>query len=104
MSTVIDDLVTDLEEEAQNRFQLYEKLAARVERTGHQQAAKLVRAIVLSEKGRLGLYRKCLTSLDENVDTFDYYVCPRCGLVLGEDTFERCLLCDTPGEQFVKVS
>ncbi len=104
MSAAIDTLVTDLEEEAQKRFQLYEKLAERIGRTGHPQAAKLFRAIILSEKGRLGLYRKCLTSLDENVDTFDYYVCPRCGLVLGEDTFERCLLCDTPGDQFIKVS
>jgi rubrerythrin len=104
MSTVLDTLVTDLEEEAEHRFQLYERFAERASRIGHKQAAKLLRAIVLSEKGRLGLYRRCLTSLDEGVDVFDYYVCPRCGLVLGEDTFERCLLCNTPGSQFIEVS
>ncbi len=104
MSTTIDNLVTDIEEEAQNRFRHYEKLAEQVGRTSHKQAAKLLRAIILSEKGRLGLYRRCLTSLDESADAFDYYVCPRCGLVLGEETFERCLLCDTPGDQFIKIS
>ncbi len=104
MSTAIDNLVTDIEEEAQNRFRLYEKFVQRAGPAGRKQTAKLLRAIILSEKCRLGLYRRCLTSLDENADAFDYYVGPHCGLVLGEDAFERCLLCDTPGNQFIKIS
>jgi len=104
MSAIVDHLVIDLEEEAQNRFQRYEEFAEQIGQTGHKQAAKLLRAIILSEKGRLGLYRRCLTSLDDSVDAYDYYVCPHCGLVVGEEASECCLLCDTPGSQFIKIS
>ncbi len=104
MSTAIDDLAADLKEEARTRFRRYEEFAEEAGQTGHAQAAKLIRAIIFSEKARLKRYRECLTLLDDNNQVFDYYVCPNCGLVLAEAAPECCLLCDTPGGQFVRIS
>ncbi|HSB03510.1 MAG TPA: hypothetical protein VLE49_22855 [Anaerolineales bacterium] len=104
MSTAIDDLVADIREEARSRFRRYEEFAEQAGQMGYEQAAKLIRAITLSEKARLNLYRECLTSVAGSSQTFDYYICPNCGLVLAENAPECCLLCDTPGDQFVRIS
>jgi rubrerythrin len=104
MSTAIDDLVADIREEARNRFRRYEEFAKEAGQMGYEQAAKLIRAIIRSEKARLNLYRQCLTSEADGSQVFDYYVCPHCGLVLAAEAPERCLLCDTPGDQFIRIS
>lgn len=104
MSTAIDDLLADIREESRNRFRRYDEFAEEAGQMGYKQAAKLIRAIILSEKARLNRYRQCFTSLDDSGQVFDYYVCPDCGLVLAEAAPERCLLCDTPGDQFTKVN
>ena len=104
MSTAIDDLVADIREESRNRFRRYEEFAEQAGQMGYEQAAKLIRAIIFSEKARINRYRQCFTSLDDSSQTFDYYICPNCGLVLAESAPECCLLCDTPGDQFVRIS
>lgn len=104
MSTATDNLMTSIEEEAQIRFHRYGEFVNQAEKSGHKQAAKLLRTIITSEKARLNLYRKCLTSLEVGIDAYDYYVCPKCGFVLGESAPEQCLLCDTPGDQFIRIS
>ena len=71
---------------------------------GYGQTPKLIRASILSEKARLNLYRRCLTSLGDSGQGFDYYICPHCGLVLAEAAPDTCLLCDTPGDQFTRIS
>jgi rubrerythrin len=104
MFTTIDDLMTVIGEEAQIRFHRYREFVNQAEKLGHRQVAKLLRTIIASEKGRLNLYHKCLTSLDDSMDVYDYYVCPKCGLALAENAPERCLLCETPGDQFIRIS
>src|SRR5512139_570190 len=103
MSTAIDKLVADIREESRNRFRCYEEFAEQAGQMGYGQAAKLIRAIIFSEEARLKLYRQCLTSEADGSQIFDYYVCPNCGLVLAEAAPECCVLCDTPGDQFVKI-
>ena len=103
MSTAIDDLIADMREEARNRFRRYEEFAEQAGQMGYGQAAKLIRAIIFSEKARLNRYRQCFDLLDDSGQVFDYYVCPNCGLVLAEVAPERCLLCDAPGDQFVRI-
>ncbi len=104
MSSAIDELIADIREEARSRFRRYGELAEQAGQMGYGQAAKLIRAIIRSEKARLKLYRQCLTSAAEDGQIFDYYVCPHCGLVLAENPPETCVLCDTPGSQFTRVS
>ncbi|HET9910586.1 MAG TPA: hypothetical protein VFQ13_01790 [Anaerolineales bacterium] len=104
MSTAIDKLVADIREESRNRFRCYEEFAEQAGQMGYGQAAKLIRAIIFSEKARLNRYRMCFSLLGDSSQVFDYYICPDCGLVLAEAAPERCLLCDTPGDQFVRIA
>jgi rubrerythrin len=103
MSTAIDELVADIREESRNRFRRYEEFSEQTRQMGYRQAAKLIRAIIFSEKARLNRYHQCFGLLDDSGQIFDYYVCPNCGLVLAEAAPECCLLCDTPGDQFVRI-
>ena len=102
MSTFIDDLVTALGEEAQAHHARYIDLARRAEEMKYPQVAKFFRAIVAAETARVGLYRECLAGCQ--TETYDYYICPKCGVAVTEAAPEKCPLCDTPGTQFERIS
>jgi rubrerythrin len=104
MSMSIDALVTALGEEALAHHERYTELANRAEEMGQPQTAKLLRAIVAAETARVGLYRKALTSPGHQTETYDYYICPKCGVAVTEAAPEKCPLCDTPGSQFERIS
>ena len=101
MSTTIDVLVTALEEEAQAHHGRYLELAKRAEEMAFPQAAKLLRAIVAAETARVRLYRESLAGCQ--TETHDYYICPECGVAVGEEVPEKCPLCDTQGTQFDRI-
>ena len=103
MSTFIDQLVTALAEEAQVHHSRYLDLAKYAEAEAQPQIAKFFRAIVAAETARVNLYRASLMS-NCLMETYDYYVCPKCGVALGGEPPEKCPLCETPGSQFERIS
>ncbi len=104
MSAPIDELVTALDAEAQAHHGRYMELAARAGDMGYPQAAKLLRAIVSAETARLGLYRHSLTELGSSAATYDYCICPKCGLAMTEAPPNQCPLCQTPGTSFDRIT
>ena len=103
MSTFIEELVMALDEEAQTHHDHYLEFAKRAEEGAYPQIAKFFRAMVVAETARVNLYRECLTS-SKSVETYDYYICPKCGVALAGDVLDKCPLCETPGSQFERIS
>ncbi len=54
------------------------------------------------EKIHAALYSKALENLGKN-EELDYYVCPVCGNTVEKAAPERCPICGTPGNKFLKI-
>ena len=104
MSTRTDEFASAVREEFRLHHERYQTFAQRAEEKGHSQVAKLFRAIIAAEKARLDLYCKSLADASIQFDTYDYYICPKCGLALTTSAPDECSLCHTPGTQFERIS
>jgi len=56
------------------------------------------------EKVHEDLFRQALTSLAEQPELFDYYVCPVCGYTHAGSAPDRCPVCGAPASRFEKTS
>ncbi len=104
MSTGTDEFVKVVREQVHLHHDRYTEFAHRAEEKGYAQVAKLFRAIIAAEKARLELYCKSLADPRIQFDTYDYYVCPKCGVALTLSAPNECPLCHTPGTQFERIS
>lgn len=58
---------------------------------------KAMQAEIVHEK----LYREMITDLQKG-GTFDYYLCPVCGYIEKGSAPDKCPICGTPKERFIK--
>lgn len=49
------------------------------------------------------LFRHALSTLGEQPELFDYYVCPVCGYTHAGSAPERCPVCGAPGSRFERI-
>lgn len=56
------------------------------------------------EKTHEGLYREMLAALQAGEDPFEYYVCPVCGHTHKRGAPDRCPVCGTAGDKFIRIA
>jgi rubrerythrin len=54
------------------------------------------------EKIHAALYQKAMENLGKN-EVLDYYVCPVCGNTVEKSVPEKCPICGSPGNKFIKI-
>ncbi len=104
MSTGTTEFASAVREEADVHYERYQAFAQQAEEKGYSQVAKLFRAIIAAERARLELYCKSLADPRIQFDTYDYYVCPKCGVALTLSAPNECPLCHTAGTQFERIT
>ena len=55
------------------------------------------------ERVHAGLYHSMMESLDTSKESYDYYVCPVCGMTVEREPPEICPVCGAKGELFKKI-
>ncbi len=98
-----DDWVVLVGDEARVHQSHYEEIAKKAEEMDRHTVAKFLRAVNAAETARVKLYLKHLANL-KPVETYDYYVCPQCGVALTVAPPKECPLCLTPGLQFDRIA
>lgn len=54
------------------------------------------------EEIHAGLFQQALDNLDKPEDV-DYWICPVCGNTVEDTAPDRCPICNTPGERFLRI-
>jgi rubrerythrin len=54
------------------------------------------------EKIHAALYQKAMEHLG-NIEVLDYYVCPVCGNTVEKSVPDKCPICGSPGNKFIKI-
>jgi rubrerythrin len=100
MSDQLEQIVEEFFVKLQTSAQAGEK-AEKLEAAGFPNAARLFRAIAVSERVRTERFRSGMphhARLEE-----DYYVCPHCGLIYIPEPPQACPVDETPEANFIKV-
>jgi len=82
---------------------MYPKMIAEAEEEGFKKAQRGFDHANQVEEIHAGLFQRALDSLGEELEPFDYYVCPVCGNTFESEAPEVCPICRTPGERFMRV-
>lgn len=82
---------------------MYPGMIADAQEEGFKKAERSFDYANQVEEIHAGLFQKALDTLGEDVEDFDYYVCPVCGNTVEGPPTERCPICGTPADKFVKV-
>lgn len=103
VGTTTENLKTAIEGESYEVVSMYPDMINDAEAAGEKKAARSFRWAYEVEKVHEGLYRKALENLEKGLDSLDYYVCPFCGYTHEGPMEDKCPVCNTPGEKFLKV-
>ena len=68
----------------------------------HKKAKKSFRWAQKVEVIHEEIYKEALSKLDEEEESFDYYVCPKCGHTHPRNRPDMCPVCGAPGEDYIK--
>lgn len=82
---------------------MYPRMIAEAEEEGFKKAERSFDYANQVEEIHAGLFQRALDSLGEELEPFDYYVCPVCGNTFESEAPEVCPICRTPGERFMRV-
>lgn len=101
MSKPVDQIITEFCDtfHAGARFA---EFVSSAEAEGYPQIAKMFRAVVVSEDVREQMLRKFLPNKVEH--TWDYFVCPHCGLIYESYPPDPCPVDETPAASFLHIS
>ncbi len=103
MPATIDGLVKALGEEAQVHQGRYLEFAKDAQDAGYVQVSKFFHAMIAAETARVNLYREYLTDLSNQRQTFEFFICPKCGVAITVSAPDECPLCQTQGAQFKRI-
>ncbi len=95
-----DTLLDAFFKERQPRQSL-DAFVAQAEAAGERQLAKIMRAVIASDRYREKLMRKGFPTHAHGAE--DFYVCPYCGLVYDSEPPEHCVVDETPAAQFEHI-
>jgi rubrerythrin len=82
---------------------MYPGMIADAEEEGFKKARRSFDYANRVEEIHAGLFQTALDSLGQEVGAFDYLVCPVCGYTLKGEAPERCPICGTPGDRFMRI-
>lgn len=82
---------------------MYPAMIAQAEEEGFKKAQRSFDYANQVEEIHATLFQRALDALGEEVEAFDYYVCPVCGNTAESEAPEVCPICRTPGDRFMRV-
>lgn len=100
ISTTVDHLKDAVSGETHEYQDMYPDFIKEAEAAGNKAAVRSFTYAMKAEEVHARLYKEALENLDQAEEVF-YYLCPVCGNI---ETFvpDRCSICGTPGDKFIK--
>ena len=83
--------------------EMYPEMIATAKAEGAKDAERSFNYANAVEEYHAKLYHGMLESLEENRESYPYYVCPVCGMTVEREAPERCPVCGVKGSMFKKI-
>jgi rubrerythrin len=99
-----ENLQTALAGEEYERDVMYPQFIREAEAQQQTAALRTFRNALAAEAEHARLYTAAIANLQNLRVKASYYVCPVCGYTADQLTFERCPVCNVPGEKFEAIS
>jgi rubrerythrin len=106
VKSTLENLGTAVTRETYEFKKMYPEFIAEAKKEGNKQAAWSFDYANKVEQIHAGLYQKALDALKNKKEPAkaDYYVCPVCGNTFEGSAPDRCPICATPKDKFMKIS
>ncbi len=104
VGTTRENLQAAIAGETYEKDVMYPTFIAEAEKEGNTAAVRTFKAALEAEIEHARLYTRLLNNLEKATVKTAYYVCTVCGFTVDKLTFERCPVCNAPGERFEEVS
>jgi rubrerythrin len=104
--STLENLGTAVSGETYEFKKMYPEFMAEAKKEGNKQALVSFDWANKVEQIHAGLYQKAIDALKNKAEPekVDYYVCPVCGNTFEGSTPDKCPICATPKEKFMKIS
>lgn len=99
-----ENLVEAIAGETHEFKSMYPQMIAEAEGEGSARALRSFKFANEVEKVHAGLYQKALDTLDQDIEPFDYFICPVCGHTVERGAPDVCMVCGAKGSVFVRIS
>jgi rubrerythrin len=103
IKTTADNLKAALEGETYERDKMYPEFIAEAKAAGNKDALRAFNFAVSAEAEHAKFYADAGANLQAWKAAKTFYVCPVCGKTVLAVGFEKCPVCFTAGDKFVKV-
>ena len=104
IKTTADNLKAALEGETYERDKMYPEFIAEAKASGNKEALRAFNFAVSAEAEHAKFYSEAGANLQAWKAAKAFFVCPVCGKTVLAVGFEKCPVCFTPGEKFVKIA
>ena len=99
-----ENLVEAIAGETHEFKSMYPQMIAEAEGEGSARALRSFKFANEVEKVHAGLYQKALDTLGQELEPFDYFICPVCGHTVERGAPDICMVCGAKGSVFIRVS
>jgi rubrerythrin len=105
VKSTIENLGTAISGETYEFKKMYPDFMAEAKKEGNKKAEMTFEYANKVEEIHAGMYQKALDALKNKKEPakVDYYVCPVCGNTFEGSTPDKCPICGTPKEKFMKI-
>jgi rubrerythrin len=105
VKSTIDNLGTAVSGETHEFKRMYPEFITDAQKEGNKKAEMSFEYANKVEQIHAGMYQKALDALKNKTQPakVDYYVCPVCGNTFEGSTPDKCPICGTPKEKFMKI-
>jgi rubrerythrin len=104
IKTTLENLQAALKGETYEKDTMYHNFIKDAQAENNPDALKTFNFAMQAETDHAQLYDEAIKNLDSWKDgAFLFYVCPVCGHTVAQMTTEKCPICFTPKEKFLKV-
>ena len=101
IGTTEDNLKDAVGGETHEFTEMYPEFLKEAEKEGNKAAVTIFTFAMKAEEVHAKLYKEALKNIDQSEEEVFYYLCPVCGNI-EKYRPEKCSICGTPGERFIK--
>ena len=103
IKTTQENLAEAIAGETHEFKSMYPQMIAEAEGEGSARALRSFKFANEVEKVHAGLYQKALDTLGQELEPFDYFICPVCGHTVERGAPEKCEVCGAAGSVFFRA-
>ncbi len=104
IKTTADNLKVAVAGETYERDKMYPEFIAQAKAEGNRDALRAFNFAVAAEAEHAKLYGEAAANLQAWKQARTFFVCPVCGNTVTALTFEKCPVCFTPANKFMKIA